>query len=48
MIIHDKATADKYYAEFVRIRGSYGRGTASTDKITVPAATYLFPVIICI
>ncbi len=39
MIIHDKATADKYYAEFLRIRGSYGRGTASIDKITVPVAT---------
>jgi hypothetical protein len=37
--LHDKATADKYYAEFLRIRDSYCRGTASIDKITVPAAT---------
>lgn len=35
MIIHDKATADKYYNEFLRIRGSYGRGTAAIDKTSV-------------
>lgn len=39
MIIRDKATADKYYNEFLRIRGSYGRGTASIDKASVPAAS---------
>lgn len=39
MVIHDKLTADKYYNEFLRIRGSYGRGTASIDKSTVPAGS---------
>ncbi|QIZ05503.1 hypothetical protein HFZ78_00885 [Priestia megaterium] len=39
MVIHDKATADKYYNEFLRIRGSYGRGSVSIDKSTVTAGT---------
>ncbi len=39
MIIRDKATADKYYDEFLRIRGSYGRGKASIDKESVPAGS---------
>jgi phosphatidylserine/phosphatidylglycerophosphate/cardiolipin synthase-like enzyme len=39
MIIRDKATADKYYNEFLRIRGNYGRGTASIDKASVPAGS---------
>jgi phosphatidylserine/phosphatidylglycerophosphate/cardiolipin synthase-like enzyme len=37
MIIHDKATADKYYNEFLRIRGSYGRGSVSIDHAAVAA-----------
>lgn len=39
MVIHDKATADQYYNEFLRIRGSYGRGTASIDQSTVAAGS---------
>ncbi|HLO11826.1 MAG TPA: phospholipase D-like domain-containing protein [Pseudoneobacillus sp.] len=39
MVISDKATADKYYNEFLRIRGSYGRGTASIDKSAVTAGS---------
>lgn len=39
MIIRDKATADKYYNEFLRIRGSYGRGTVSIDRSTVAAGS---------
>jgi phosphatidylserine/phosphatidylglycerophosphate/cardiolipin synthase-like enzyme len=39
MVIHDKATADKYYNEFLRIRGSYGRGTISIDKSAVTAGS---------
>ncbi|WNB92938.1 phospholipase D-like domain-containing protein [Bacillus sp. NEB1478] len=39
MVIHDKTTADKYYNEFLRIRGSYGRGTVSIDKSTVAAGS---------
>ncbi|WP_139490387.1 phospholipase D-like domain-containing protein [Brevibacillus dissolubilis] len=39
MIIRDKATADAYYDEFLRIRGDYGRGTASIDKTTVGLGT---------
>ncbi|WML50643.1 phospholipase D-like domain-containing protein [Neobacillus sp. PS3-34] len=37
MVIHDKATADKFYNEFLRIRGSYGRGTATIDHSTQAA-----------
>ncbi|MDR7072926.1 phospholipase D-like domain-containing protein [Fictibacillus barbaricus] len=39
MVVHDKATADKYYNEFLRIRGSYGRGSVSIDKSTVAAGS---------
>jgi phosphatidylserine/phosphatidylglycerophosphate/cardiolipin synthase-like enzyme len=39
MVINDKATADKYYDEFLRIRGSYGRGTVSIDKSAVTAGS---------
>lgn len=39
MVIHDKATADKYYNEFLRIRGSYGRGSVSIDKSAVTAGS---------
>jgi phosphatidylserine/phosphatidylglycerophosphate/cardiolipin synthase-like enzyme len=39
MVIHDKATVDKYYNEFLRIRGSYGRGSVSIDKSTVAAGS---------
>lgn len=39
MVIHDKATADQYYNEFLRIRGSYGRGTSSISTTAVPVGS---------